>query len=170
MAIRGDTAVVVLAAGPGTRMRSDTPKVLHTIAGRSMLSHTLHAITKVAPRHLVVVLGHDHQSIAPMVAELADTLGRTIDVALQDRPLGTGHDWLATGHRGYSLHGQCEREDGEGGRQGRGDTLRVKPQVTRPLVEGENQQSNDKNCDVKEIRRQSQVGKASRYPIQPPAG
>ena len=91
MASRGDTAVLVLAAGPGTRMRSDTPKVLHTIAGRSMLSHLLHAITKVAPQHLVVVLGHDHQRIAPLVAEWADALGRRIGVALQDRPLGTGH-------------------------------------------------------------------------------
>ncbi len=85
-----DTAVLVLAAGPGTRMRSDTPKVLHTIAGRSMLSHSLHTMTKLAPQHLVVVLGHDHQRISPLVAELADTLGRTIDVALQDRPRGTG--------------------------------------------------------------------------------
>ncbi|CPR08737.1 bifunctional N-acetylglucosamine-1-phosphate uridyltransferase/glucosamine-1-phosphate acetyltransferase [Mycobacterium bohemicum DSM 44277] len=90
MSFRGDTAVLVLAAGPGTRMRSDTPKVLHTIAGRSMLAHSLHAIAKVAPRHLVVVLGHDHERIAPLVAELADGLGRTIDVALQDRPRGTG--------------------------------------------------------------------------------
>ncbi len=94
MSSRGDTAVLVLAAGPGTRMRSDTPKVLHTIAGRSMLSHLLHAITKVAPQHLVVVLGHDHQRVAPVVAELAATLGRPIEVALQDRPLGTGHATL----------------------------------------------------------------------------
>jgi bifunctional UDP-N-acetylglucosamine pyrophosphorylase/glucosamine-1-phosphate N-acetyltransferase len=56
-----------------------------------MLSHSLHAIAKVAPGHLIVVLGHDHQRIAPLVADLADTLGRPIDVALQDRPLGTGH-------------------------------------------------------------------------------
>jgi bifunctional UDP-N-acetylglucosamine pyrophosphorylase / glucosamine-1-phosphate N-acetyltransferase len=91
MSFRGDTAVLVLAAGPGTRMRSDTPKVLHTIAGRSMLSHSLHAVAKVAPQRLVVVLGHDHQRIAPLVAELAERLGRPIDVALQDRPLGTGH-------------------------------------------------------------------------------
>lgn len=91
MTFRGDSAVLVLAAGPGSRMRSDTPKVLHTIAGRSMLSHSLHAVTKLAPQHLVVVLGHEHQRIAPLVAELADTLGRTIDVALQDQPRGTGH-------------------------------------------------------------------------------
>ncbi|CKN09171.1 bifunctional UDP-N-acetylglucosamine diphosphorylase/glucosamine-1-phosphate N-acetyltransferase GlmU [Mycobacterium tuberculosis] len=91
MTFPGDTAVLVLAAGPGTRMRSDTPKVLHPLAGRSMLSHVLHAIAKLAPQRLIVVLGHDHQRIAPLVGELADTLGRTIDVALQDRPLGTGH-------------------------------------------------------------------------------
>jgi bifunctional UDP-N-acetylglucosamine pyrophosphorylase / glucosamine-1-phosphate N-acetyltransferase len=91
MTFRGDTAVVVLAAGPGTRMRSDTPKVLHTLGGRSMLSHSLHTMTKLAPRHLVVVLGHDHQRVSPLVAELADTLGRSIEVALQEQPLGTGH-------------------------------------------------------------------------------
>jgi bifunctional UDP-N-acetylglucosamine pyrophosphorylase/glucosamine-1-phosphate N-acetyltransferase len=91
MTFRGDTAVLVLAAGPGSRMRSDTPKVLHTIAGRSMLSHSLHAITKVAPQHLVVVLGHEHERIGPLVADLANAVGRSIDVALQDRPRGTGH-------------------------------------------------------------------------------
>ncbi|ORT88498.1 NTP transferase domain-containing protein, partial [Mycobacterium tuberculosis] len=67
MTFPGDTAVLVLAAGPGTRMRSDTPKVLHTLAGRSMLSHVLHAIAKLAPQRLIVVLGHDHQRIAPLV-------------------------------------------------------------------------------------------------------
>lgn len=91
MTFRGDTAVLVLAAGPGTRMRSDTPKVLHALGGRSMLSHSLHAMTKLAPQHLVVVLGHDHERISPLVAELADHLGRPIDVALQDKPQGTGH-------------------------------------------------------------------------------
>src|ERR1700743_123246 len=91
MTFRGDTAVLVLAAGPGPRMRSDTPKVLHTIGGRSMLSHTLHAIAKLAPQHLVTVLGHDHKRVAPLVTELAESLGRTIEVALQDRPMGTGH-------------------------------------------------------------------------------
>jgi bifunctional UDP-N-acetylglucosamine pyrophosphorylase/glucosamine-1-phosphate N-acetyltransferase len=91
MTFRGDTAVLVLAAGPGTRMRSETPKVLHTLGGRSMLSHSLHAMTKLAPQHLIVVLGHDHQRISPLVADLSASLGRTIDVALQDQPLGTGH-------------------------------------------------------------------------------
>ena len=86
-----EAAVVVLAAGAGTRMRSDTPKVLHTLAGRSMLAHSLHAVAKTAPQHLVVVVGKDRERVAPAVAQLAGDLGRTIDVAVQEQQLGTGH-------------------------------------------------------------------------------
>lgn len=87
----GQTAVVVLAAGAGTRMVSDTPKVLHTLAGRSMLAHALYSIAAADPTHLAVVLGRDRERIAPVVAELADELGRPIDVAVQEQQLGTGH-------------------------------------------------------------------------------
>jgi bifunctional UDP-N-acetylglucosamine pyrophosphorylase / glucosamine-1-phosphate N-acetyltransferase len=86
-----DTAVIVLAAGAGTRMRSDIPKVLHRLAGRSILAHSLHSVGKVAPQHLVVVLGHDRERIVPAVEELAQELGRPIDIAVQDQQLGTGH-------------------------------------------------------------------------------
>ncbi|MGE2717027.1 bifunctional UDP-N-acetylglucosamine diphosphorylase/glucosamine-1-phosphate N-acetyltransferase GlmU [Mycolicibacterium litorale] len=86
-----DTAVLVLAAGAGTRMRSDIPKVLHTLGGRSMLAHTLHAVAKVAPEHLVVVLGHDRERIASAVDALAADLGRPVEIAIQDEQLGTGH-------------------------------------------------------------------------------
>jgi bifunctional UDP-N-acetylglucosamine pyrophosphorylase / glucosamine-1-phosphate N-acetyltransferase len=72
-------------------MRSDTPKVLHTLAGRSMLAHALHTVAKVAPQHFVVVLGHDRERIAPAVAQFADDLGRTIDIAVQEQQHGTGH-------------------------------------------------------------------------------
>jgi bifunctional UDP-N-acetylglucosamine pyrophosphorylase/glucosamine-1-phosphate N-acetyltransferase len=91
MSEHGQSAVLVLAAGAGTRMRSDIPKVLHTLAGRSMLAHVLHSIAKVAPQHLVVVLGHDRDRITPAVAELAESLGQQIDIAVQDEQHGTGH-------------------------------------------------------------------------------
>lgn len=86
-----EAAVVVLAAGAGTRMRSDTPKVLHTLAGRGMLAHVLHTVSEIDARHLVAVLGHDRERIAPEVARLSEELGRAIDVAVQDQQLGTGH-------------------------------------------------------------------------------
>jgi bifunctional UDP-N-acetylglucosamine pyrophosphorylase / glucosamine-1-phosphate N-acetyltransferase len=91
MTSQGESAVLVLAAGAGTRMCSDTPKVLHPLAGRSMLAHSLHAIAKMAPQHLVVVLGRDRERIQQVVGELAGTLGRSVDVAIQDQQLGTGH-------------------------------------------------------------------------------
>ncbi len=91
MTTNTESAVIVLAAGAGTRMRSDTPKVLHNLAGRSMLAHALHSVAKVAPAHLVVLLGHERDRLAPAVAELADELGRPIQVAIQEQQLGTGH-------------------------------------------------------------------------------
>jgi bifunctional UDP-N-acetylglucosamine pyrophosphorylase / glucosamine-1-phosphate N-acetyltransferase len=91
MKTHGDTAVLVLAAGAGTRMRSDTPKVLHRLAGRSMLAHALHSVAKVAPQHLVVVLGRDRDTIMPTVADLAAELARRLDIAVQEQQLGTGH-------------------------------------------------------------------------------
>ncbi len=91
MSTQGDSAVLVLAAGAGTRMRSDVPKVLHTLGGRTMLAHALHAVAKVAPQHLVVLLGHGRDRISPALDELAEVLGRRIDIAVQDQQLGTGH-------------------------------------------------------------------------------
>jgi bifunctional UDP-N-acetylglucosamine pyrophosphorylase/glucosamine-1-phosphate N-acetyltransferase len=49
--------VVVLAAGEGTRMKSTTPKVLHSVAGRSLLGHVLHAVSALNPAHTRVVVG-----------------------------------------------------------------------------------------------------------------
>ena len=91
MTTTDDSAILVLAAGAGTRMRSDTPKVLHRLGGRSMLSHALHAVAEVGPEHLVVVLGKDRERIGPVVAELARELGRAVEVAIQEQQLGTGH-------------------------------------------------------------------------------
>ncbi len=91
MTTQRETAVLVLAAGAGTRMVSDTPKVLHLLAGRSMLSHCLHAIAKTAPQHLIVVVGQHNDRVSAAVTELADELGYRIDIAVQEQQLGTGH-------------------------------------------------------------------------------
>ena len=52
-------AVVVLAAGQGTRMKSTRPKVLHEVAGKAMLDYVLDAVGRLAPERIVVVLGPD---------------------------------------------------------------------------------------------------------------
>ncbi|MCH9735009.1 MAG: bifunctional UDP-N-acetylglucosamine diphosphorylase/glucosamine-1-phosphate N-acetyltransferase GlmU [Actinomycetia bacterium] len=87
----GETAVLILAAGAGTRMKSDTPKVLHTLAGRSMLSHSLRAAAEVAPRHLVVVVGQKRDRVTPAALAIADELGRPVEIAIQEQQQGTGH-------------------------------------------------------------------------------
>lgn len=86
-----EAAVLVLAAGSGTRMKSDTPKVLHTLAGRSMLAHSLTAATTVAPSHLVVVVGHDRERVGPAAQQIGTELGVEVSIAVQQQQLGTGH-------------------------------------------------------------------------------
>ena len=83
----GSLAVVVLAAGAGTRMRSTTPKVLHTLGGRSMLGHVLAAAQEVAPQHVVVVVGHGRELVGPHVQELVPAAL----LAVQEVQAGTGH-------------------------------------------------------------------------------
>ncbi|MFJ8790016.1 bifunctional UDP-N-acetylglucosamine diphosphorylase/glucosamine-1-phosphate N-acetyltransferase GlmU [Streptomyces sp. NPDC102462] len=80
-------AVVVLAAGEGTRMKSATPKVLHQICGRSLVGHVLAAARELKPQDLVVVVGHAREQVAAHLGEL-DPQART---AVQDRQNGTGH-------------------------------------------------------------------------------
>lgn len=88
MTTQSDVAVVVLAAGAGTRMRSATPKMLHHLAGRSMLAHVLHAVTALSPRHVVVVVGHGREQVG---AEVARVSGGTAVTVVQEDQLGTGH-------------------------------------------------------------------------------
>jgi bifunctional UDP-N-acetylglucosamine pyrophosphorylase/glucosamine-1-phosphate N-acetyltransferase len=80
-------AVVVLAAGSGTRMRSKTAKVLHPLGGRSMLAHVLAAARYVEPRHVVAVVGHSREQVTAHVREqVPDAV-----VAVQEEQQGTGH-------------------------------------------------------------------------------
>ena len=79
-------AVVVMAAGAGTRMKSAIPKVLHRLAGRSMISFAVDAASALEPEHLVVVVGHGREQVEAHLAEVAPQ----VKTALQERPLGTG--------------------------------------------------------------------------------
>lgn len=84
-------AVIILAAGLGTRMKSSTPKMLHELCGRSMLSHAVHAAAGVSPTHIVVVTGHQRERVQQAVADVAAALGRPILTAVQEEQNGTGH-------------------------------------------------------------------------------
>lgn len=75
---------VLLAAGQGTRMKSDLPKVLHPLCGKPMLWHVLEAVKTAATEKPVVVVGHGSE-------EVRKYLGNSADCVLQEPQLGTGH-------------------------------------------------------------------------------
>ncbi len=77
-------AAIILAAGKGTRMKSDLHKVLHPIAGRPMLMHLMAAVDALAPAHKVVVVGSGKE-------QLEAALGGSATLAVQEPQLGTGH-------------------------------------------------------------------------------
>ncbi|SEH88724.1 bifunctional UDP-N-acetylglucosamine diphosphorylase/glucosamine-1-phosphate N-acetyltransferase GlmU [Pseudomonas asplenii] len=77
--------IVILAAGQGTRMRSALPKVLHPVAGNSMLGHVIHSARQLNPQRIHVVIGHGADQVRERLA--ADDL----NFVLQDKQLGTGH-------------------------------------------------------------------------------
>jgi len=86
LSVSTPVAVMILAAGEGTRMRSNTPKVLHRIGGRSLLHHAMHAAAGVEPTRMVVVVRHERDQVAAHALEYAaDAL-----IADQDDVPGTG--------------------------------------------------------------------------------
>jgi bifunctional UDP-N-acetylglucosamine pyrophosphorylase/glucosamine-1-phosphate N-acetyltransferase len=88
-------SVIVLAAGAGTRMRSDRPKPLHRICGRPMVLHVIHALEKLHPARTAVVVGHGAELVAKKVQELSPAWANVAFVE-QIHQRGTG-DAAATG-------------------------------------------------------------------------
>jgi bifunctional UDP-N-acetylglucosamine pyrophosphorylase / glucosamine-1-phosphate N-acetyltransferase len=84
-------AAIVLAAGEGTRMRSAVPKVLHPIAGRSLLGHAVHAVAALEPEHLVVVVGAGSDQVREAITGMVAELARPVVIAEQHERRGTGH-------------------------------------------------------------------------------
>ncbi len=90
-----DLAIVVLAAGQGTRMRSRLPKVLHPLGGRPLIGHVLDTAAALEPHRIEVVVRHERDLVVQAVADLAPDVhvvdqdevpgtGRAVQVALED--------------------------------------------------------------------------------------
>ncbi len=88
--MKSKLAIVVLAAGAGTRMKSALPKVLHKVGGRPMLAHVLDAARKLGAARIIVVRSADADEVASL-AKAWDA-----EAVVQERQLGTGHGVLAT--------------------------------------------------------------------------
>ncbi|MGZ8997644.1 MAG: NTP transferase domain-containing protein, partial [Allosphingosinicella sp.] len=85
MSRQRDFAAVILAAGQGTRMKSDRHKVLHPIAGRAMLDHLFGVLDTLGPKRKIVIVGSGREQ----VESLAESRGA--EVVVQGSQLGTAH-------------------------------------------------------------------------------
>ena len=84
-----DLAVITLAAGKGTRMKSKLPKVLHQVAGKSMAQHIVDTAAELSPVHNVVVVGYKAEKVRNNIAG-------NLDFVEQQEQLGTGHAVMQT--------------------------------------------------------------------------
>lgn len=75
---------IILAAGKGTRMKSSLPKVLHNVAGKTMLGHVLQSVNQVDMEKRIVIVGHEADKVI-------ETLPKGTNFVKQDEQLGTGH-------------------------------------------------------------------------------
>ncbi|MGF1535095.1 MAG: bifunctional UDP-N-acetylglucosamine diphosphorylase/glucosamine-1-phosphate N-acetyltransferase GlmU [Elainellaceae cyanobacterium] len=88
-------AVAILAAGRGTRMKSQMPKVLHALGGRSLVEHVLLSLKQLNPERRLIIVGYGkeqvQQSLAESGAGQAGELGAALEFVEQTEQLGTGH-------------------------------------------------------------------------------
>lgn len=83
---RENIAIVILAAGLGTRMKSQKAKVLHEVCGQPMILYVVETAAKVAGDHVILVVGHQAERVREVVTECA-----RVRYTLQEQQLGTGH-------------------------------------------------------------------------------
>jgi bifunctional UDP-N-acetylglucosamine pyrophosphorylase/glucosamine-1-phosphate N-acetyltransferase len=90
LTVHPDTAAVVLAAGRGTRFRSATPKVLHRVAGRTLLGHVLGALAPLGLMRVLVVVAPDGEDVEAEVAAWDARMAVPVTTVVQPEPRGTG--------------------------------------------------------------------------------
>ena len=125
-------AVVILAAGQGTRMKSQLPKVLHRIGGRSLIEHVLHTAQQLDPTHTIAVVRHERERVAGAITSFSP---ETVLVDQDDIP-GTGRaveQAVAALPEGYD--GSVVVLSG--------DVPLITADALRELIRGHNEQSRD---------------------------
>ena len=92
-------SIVIMAAGKGTRMESDIPKVLHKLLNKTLLNHVIDASLELNPKKIVVVIGHEAQMIKDSVES------KEVSYSLQTEQRGTGHAIMQTKEHLESFEG-----------------------------------------------------------------
>lgn len=126
-----ETKAVILAAGKGTRMRSDLPKVLHKVEGKPMIQHSVEKARAAGVKEIIVVVGYKKEMVM-------NFLGDSVTYAVQEDQLGTGHAVACA--RPYLMTSPCQRGDRGGWFDGNvvvlyGDMPLLSPQTIRHLIQ-----------------------------------
>tara|TARA_B100001750_G_C15502246_1_gene597992 strand:+ start:377 stop:1120 length:744 start_codon:yes stop_codon:yes gene_type:complete len=88
--LESNLAVVIMAAGKGTRMESDLPKVLHKLSNKTLLNHVIDTSLELNPKKIIVIIGHEAQMVKNSVE------AKNILFSLQEEQKGTGHAIMQT--------------------------------------------------------------------------
>ena len=83
--MKNKLAIIILAAGKGTRMNSDLPKVLHQINNKTMIEHVIEKTKKLNPEQLIVVVGYKHNKVREHLSSYK------LEYVLQEEQKGTAH-------------------------------------------------------------------------------
>ena len=83
-------SIVIMAAGRGTRMNSDLPKVLHRLSGETLLNHVISTSLELNPKKIIIVIGHEAQMVKDSVTN------KNILFSIQKKQKGTGHAVMQT--------------------------------------------------------------------------
>ncbi len=119
--------IVILAAGKGTRMKSDKAKVLHEVFYAPMVHHVLHAVAPLQPTKSIAIIGHQRDVVEKSLA------GFPIELAIQEEQLGTGHAVLCAEPAIDAMEGSvmilC------------GDTPLIRPETLQAMIVHHNEQN-----------------------------
>ena len=92
------TIAIILAAGKGTRMKSTLPKVLHKVGGKSMVEHVVRAAKLAGMERQIVIIGHGAEAVR-------QEIGESVEFAVQEPQLGTGHAVMQAENALANFHG-----------------------------------------------------------------
>ena len=95
-----ELGVILLAAGQGTRMRSDRPKVLHPLGGKALFLHALNRAQQLGPKRIAVIVGHGAEAVRQAYP------GGDVTWVVQEQQLGTGHAVLCAKEAFQDFHGE----------------------------------------------------------------
>jgi len=146
--MNSNLSIVIMAAGRGTRMNSNLPKVLHELSGKTLLSHVISTSLKLNPEKIIIVVGHEAQMVRDSVSN------KNILFSIQKEQKGTGHAIMQTSDHLNNFDGNTLVLSG--------DVPLIKKETLLSLIEKQESNSYDASMLTAEINDPSGYGRVIR--------